>query len=86
MEEKNGFKWFTSVLISTVLTALILFLYRYISKEFFPDFYSTTKGKVSSFGSLVTDTSGYYTENGVEDIIFSIASSAVFSFSFEITN
>lgn len=85
MEEKNGFNWFTSVLISTVLTALILLLYRYISKEFFPDFYSTTKGKVSSFGSLLTDTSGYYTENGVEDIIFSVASNAVFSFSFDIT-
>lgn len=86
MEKKSIFESkFFCVFIPTVLTAAIIFSYRVISKEFFPDFYSTTSGKVSSFGSLLTDTSGYYTENGVEDIIFSVASNAVFSFSFDIT-
>lgn len=86
MEKKNGFNCMWSVLVSTALTGLILFSYRFISKEFFPDFYSTATGKVSSFGEFLTDTSGYYTENGIEDIIFSIASGAVFSFSFDITD
>lgn len=85
MEKKSIFEnKFLCVFIPTILTAAILFSYKIISKEFFPDFYSTTKGNVSSFGNLLTDTSGYYTENGIEDIIFSIASSAVFSFSFDI--
>lgn len=84
MEKKNflsNLMWFLG---SGLLTAIIVLSYRFISKEYFPDFYSTTTGNVSSYGELMSDTVGYYTENSAEDLIFSIASNAVFSFSFDI--
>lgn len=84
MEKKNNTINFIYFLASVVLTAVILFSYKFVSKEWFPDFYSTATGRVSSFGETFTSTSGYYTENSADEMIFSIASGAVFSFSFDI--
>lgn len=85
MEKKNFLGNLMLLFASVLLTAIIVFSYRFISKEYFPDFYSTSTGKVSSYGGLMSSTVGYYTENSAEDLIFSIASNAVFSFSFDIS-